>query len=59
MSAVRFSEVKISGRMYRRYEFDELEELEEFFLHHVAFEQNISSKVIGKVLLIWERQVMQ
>lgn len=59
MSAVRFSEVKISGRMYRRYEFDDLDELEEFFLHHVAFEKDISSKVIGNVLLIWERQVMQ
>ena len=59
MAAVRFSEVKIGDRVFNRYEFQELEELEEFFLHHVATTRNLQSKVIGKVLLIWDREVLQ
>jgi len=56
--SVKFSEIKISGRTFRRYEFETLEELEEFFIHHVATaEGKLSSKVIGNVLLVWDRQV--
>lgn len=57
MAAVRFSEVRVGGRVFNRYEFDSLEELEEFFLHHVVTaEGKLSSKVIGNVLLIWDRE---
>lgn len=59
MAAVRFSEIKIGDRVYRRYEFQELEELEEFFLHHVASARSFHSKVIGRVLLVWDREVLQ
>lgn len=55
--SVKFSEVKVAGKTFHRYEFESLEELEEFFLHHVATaEGKFSSKVIGNVLLIWDRE---
>lgn len=39
-----------------RYTFDTFEELEEYFVEKVLTRKSVSSKVIGKTLLIWERK---
>jgi len=38
-----------------RYEFDTFKELEEYFIDKVLVRQGISSKVIGKTLLVWKK----
>lgn len=44
----------VKGAVVRRLEFDTFEELEGYFLDQICC-TNVKSKVIGKVLIIWER----
>ena len=39
-----------------RHTFDTFEELEKYFVEKVLTRKGISSKVIGKTLLIWEKK---
>ena len=47
--------IVVRGAVVRRLEFETFEELEGYFLDHVCC-RDIKSKVIGKVLIIWERE---
>jgi hypothetical protein len=41
---------------YKRYEFKTFQDLEKFFTNKILPQKNISSKVIGKVLLVWKKR---
>jgi len=43
-------------KKYKRYEFKTFQALEKFFTNKILPQKNISSKVIGKVLLVWNRK---
>jgi len=41
---------------YKRYEFKTFQDLEKFFIEKILPQKNTHSKVIGKVLLVWNRK---
>ena len=43
-------------KKYKRYEFKTFQDLEKFFLKTILPKNNLHSKVIGKVLLVWKRK---
>jgi hypothetical protein len=43
-------------RTFKRYEFKTFQDLEKFFVNKILPQKNTSSKVIGKVLLVWKKQ---
>jgi hypothetical protein len=43
-------------KTYKRYEFKTFQDLEKFFVEKILPQKNIHSKVIGKVLLVWNRK---
>jgi len=43
-------------KKYKRYEFKTFQALEKFFINKILPQKNIHSKVIGKVLLVWNRK---
>jgi len=43
-------------RKVTRYEFTTFQDLEKYFTRKVLFQKNINSKVIGKVLLVWNKE---
>ena len=45
-----------AAKKYKRYEFKTFQDLEKFFLEMILPQKNIHSKVIGKVLLVWEKE---
>ncbi len=47
--------IHANGVKVERYEFDNTTQLEEFFLNHVIGERGIATKVIGNVLLLWNK----
>lgn len=40
----------------KTYKFKTYQELEKFFLNKVLPQENISSKVIGKKLFVWQKE---
>jgi len=44
------------SKNYKRYEFKTFQDLETFFIKKILPQKNIHSKVIGKVLLVWNRK---
>lgn len=38
-----------------RYEFDTAAQLEDFFIAEIIGQDNLASKVIGNVLLVWRK----
>jgi len=46
----------IKDQKINRYEFDTFEDLEKYFVKEVVHRKDISSKVIGKVLLVFPRR---
>ena len=43
-------------KKYKRYEFKTFQALEKFFINKILPQKNISTKVIGKVLLVWKKR---
>jgi len=43
-------------KTYKRYKFKTFQALEKFFINKIFPQKNIHSKVIGKVLLVWNRK---
>jgi len=44
------------NKSYKRYEFKTFQGLEKFFIKKILPQKNISTKVIGKVLLVWKKK---
>ena len=50
-----YSEFESAGKEIKRMEFQDAAQLEQFFFDHVFGQKKYASKVIGTVLLWWER----
>ena len=50
------SHLLIDNRKVTRYEFATFQDLEKYFTRKLLLQKNIKSKVIGKVLLVWNKQ---
>jgi len=46
----------IDNRKVTRHEFTTFQDLEKYFTRKLLLQKNIKSKVIGKVLLVWNKQ---
>jgi hypothetical protein len=52
---MKCSIIERGGKMVNRFEFESFEDLEQYFLNYLVGKQGVASKVIGNVLLWWER----
>lgn len=52
---MKCSIIERNGKMINRFEFESFEDLEQYFLNYLAGKSGVASKVIGTVLLWWER----
>jgi len=53
---IKIDNIEARGKYYLRYEFENFEDLEEFFVAEILGRKDVRSKVIGKVL-IWGEEV--